>query len=133
VTLFGLNLHPGESIFEQVIFAAKKALVSGEFQPGQSFPSVRTLAADLKIHPNTAHKAIQYLIQEGLIEAIPGIGTVVAELPELRATDRKRLLQKEVVQLLVEAKRVGLKLPDVVRAIEDQWAKLEKPIEVDRT
>lgn len=133
MTLFGLNLHPGESIFEQVIFAAKKALVSGEFQPGQSFPSVRTLAADLKIHPNTAHKAIQYLIQEGLIEAIPGIGTVVAELPELRATDRKRLLQKEVVQLLVEAKRVGLKLPDVVRAIEDQWAKLEKPIEVDRT
>jgi GntR family transcriptional regulator len=133
VTLFGLNLHPGESIFEQVIFAAKKALVSGEFQPGQSFPSVRTLAADLKIHPNTAHKAIQYLIQEGLIEAIPGIGTVVAELPELRATDRKRLLQKEVVQLLVEAKRVGLKLPDVVRAIEDQWAKLEKPIEADRT
>ena len=133
MTLFGLNLHPGESIFEQVIFAAKKALVSGEFQPGQSFPSVRTLAADLKIHPNTAHKAIQYLIQEGLIEAIPGIGTVVAELPELRAADRKRLLQKEVVQLLVEAKRVGLKLPDVVRAIEDQWTKLEKPIEVDRT
>ena len=133
MTLFGLNLHPGESIFEQVIFAAKKALVSGEFQPGQSFPSVRTLAADLKIHPNTAHKAIQYLIQEGLIEAIPGIGTVVAELPELRATDRKRLLQKEVVQLLVEAKRVGLKLPDVVRAIEDQWTKLEKPVEVDRT
>ena len=133
MTLFGLNLHHGESIFEQVVFAAKKALVSGEFQPGQSFPSVRTLAADLKIHPNTAHKAIQYLIQEGLIEAIPGIGTVVAELPELRATDRKRLLQKEVVQLLVEAKRVGLKLPDVVRAIEDQWAKLEKPIEVHRT
>ena len=133
MTLFGLNLHPGESIFEQVVFAAKKALVSGEFQPGQSFPSVRTLAADLKIHPNTAHKAIQYLIQEGLIEAIPGIGTVVAELPELRAADRKRLLQKEVVQLLVEAKRVGLKLPDVVRAIEDQWAKLEKPIEVHRT
>ena len=133
MTLFGLNLHHGESIFEQVVFAAKKALVSGEFQPGQSFPSVRTLAADLKIHPNTAHKAIQYLIQEGLIEAIPGIGTVVAELPELRAADRKRLLQKEVVQLLVEAKRVGLKLPDVVRAIEDQWAKLEKPIEVHRT
>ena len=133
MTLFGLNLHHGESIFEQVVFAAKKALVSGEFQPGQSFPSVRTLAADLKLHPNTAHKAIQYLIQEGLIDAIPGIGTVVAELPELRAADRKRLLQKEVVQLLVEAKRVGLKLPDVVRAIEDQWAKLEKPIVVHRT
>lgn len=132
VTLFGLTLRPDLSIFDQVVFAAKKALVSGEFQVGQPFPSVRALAADLKIHPNTAHKAIQYLIQERLLEAIPGIGTVVAEPPELRVADRFRLLQQEVDQLVVEAKRVGLKLPEVVRAVETQWANLEKPLEGNR-
>jgi GntR family transcriptional regulator len=132
VTPFRFSLRPGEPIFDQVVFAAKKAVISGEFMPGQAFPSVRALAAELKIHPNTAHKVVQYLIQERLLEVRPGIGTVVAELPEARAKDRKRLLQQEVEQLLVEAKRLGLELSDVVEAMEEQWAKLEKPIEVNR-
>src|SRR5581483_5715801 len=104
MTLLRFTLQPGQSIFEQVVFAAVKAFVSGEFQPGQAFPSVRALAADLKIHPNTAHKVVQYLIQERWLEARPGIGTVVAERPEVRASDRKRLLKQEVEQLVVEAK-----------------------------
>ncbi len=132
MTLFRLSLHPGESIFDQLVFAAKKAFISGELQPGQSFPSVRSLAAEFKIHPNTAHRVVQHLIQERWLEARPGIGTVVAEMPEPRPGDRKRLLQREVEQLVVEAKRLELDIDDVIQAIEDQWAKLEKPQEVSR-
>jgi GntR family transcriptional regulator len=131
-TLLRFTSRPGEPIFDQVVFAAKKAIISGEFVPGQAFPSVRALAAELKIHPNTAHKVVQYLIQERLLEVRPGIGTAVAELPESRARDRKRPLQQEVEQLLVEAKRLVLELSDVIEAMEDQWAKLEKPVEVSR-
>ena len=131
VTLFRFNLRPGQSIFDQVVYAAKKAFVSGEFRPGQAFPSVRTLAAELKIHPNTAHKVVQHLIQERFLEARPGIGTVVAALPEARAGDRKRLLQQEVEQLVVEAKRVGLALDDLIEAVEAKWASLESPVEVN--
>ena len=132
MTLFRLSLHPGESIFDQLVFAAKKAFVSGELQPGQSFPSVRSLAAEFKIHPNTAHRVVQHLIQERWLEARPGIGTAVAEMPEPRPGDRKRLLRREVEQLVVEAKRLELDIDDVIQAIEDQWAKLEKPQEVSR-
>lgn len=132
MTPFRFELRPGEPIFDQVVYAAKKAFISGEFQAGQAFPSVRALAADLKIHPNTAHKAVQHLIQEGFLEARPGIGTVVADLPSARAADRKRLLNQEVEQLVVEAKRVGLELPEVVEAVETQWAKLERLWEVSR-
>ena len=132
MTLFRLSLHPGESIFDQLVFAAKKAFISGELQPGQSFPSVRSLAAEFKIHPNTAHRVVQHLIQERWLEARPGIGTVVAEMPEPRPGDRKRLLQREVEQLVVEAKRLELDIDDVIQAIEDQWAKLGKPQEVSR-
>lgn len=132
VTLFRFQLRPGESIFDQVVYAAKKAFISGEFQPGQPFPSVRTLAAELKIHPNTAHKVVQYLIQERWLEVRHGIGTVVAKPPEARSGDRKRLLQQEVEQLVVEAKRVGVDLEEVIQAIESQWAKLEKMAEVSR-
>ena len=132
MTLLRFTLRPGQSIFEQVVFAAVKAFVSGEFQPGQAFPSVRALAADLKIHPNTAHKVIQYLIQERWLEARPGIGTVVAEPPEVRAGDRKRLLKDEVEQLVVEAKRVGVQLEDLLETIEAQWQSLERSDEVKR-
>lgn len=132
MTLFRLNLHPGESIFDQLVFAAKKAFISGEFRQGQAFPSVRWLAAEFKIHPNTAHKVVQHLIQERWLEVRPGIGTVVAEIPEPRPGDRKRLLGRELEQLVVEAKRLELDLDDVVQAIQDQWAKLETPQEVNR-
>jgi len=94
---------------------------------------VRALAAELKIHPNTAHKVIQYLIQERLLEVRPGIGTVVAELPEGRAAERKRVLEQEVEQLVVEAKRMGLEVTELVEAIEVKWAKLNRPYEVSQT
>jgi GntR family transcriptional regulator len=132
VTLLRLQLRPGQSIFDQLIFAAKKAFISGEFQPGQAFPSVRTLAAELKIHPNTAHKVVQHLIQEGWLEAKPGIGTLVAQRPQVPAGERARILKQDVEQLVVEAKRVGVDLAEVIDAVESQWIRLENPLEVSR-
>jgi GntR family transcriptional regulator len=127
VTLFRFTLKPGESIFDQVVYAAKKAFIGGEFAPGQPFPSVRNLAADLKIHPNTAHRVIQRLIQEGWLEVRPGIGTMVAgKAPGASAAQRRRLLEREVEHLVVEAKRVGLDVEDLVEAIQTQWEKIQK-------
>ena len=126
------TIRPGESIFDQLVFAAKRAVLSGEYRPGQAFPSVRTLAAELKIHPNTAHKAVQFLIQEGWLEVRPGIGTVIAEIPEARAAERKRVLQQQVEEMVVEAKRVGLGLSELQAAIESHWANFEAPLEVSR-
>jgi len=126
VTLFRFKLRPGESIFDQVVYAAKKAFISGELSPGQGFPSVRALAADLKIHPNTAHKVVQYLIQERWLEVRPGVDTVVAEVPAARAGDKRRVLDQEVEQLVVEAMRVGLEEADLLEAVKKQWARLER-------
>ena len=126
MTLLRFSIRPGQSIFDQVVYAAKKAFISGEFAPGQPFPSVRTLAAELKIHPNTAHRVVQHLIQEGWLEARPGVGTTVAKPPVASAAERKRLLQQEVEQLVVEAKRVGLEVEDVMEAVQAQWEKLQK-------
>ncbi len=121
VTPFSLTLVPGKSIFDQVVYAATRSILSGALQPGQGFPSVRSLAADLKIHPNTAHKVIQHLIQERWLEVRPGIGTVVAEPPEARPGDRQRLLKEEVEKFVVEARRVGAELDEVVDAIRAGW------------
>jgi GntR family transcriptional regulator len=115
-----------QSIFDQVVFAATKAILGGALKPGDPFPSVRSLASDLKIHPNTAHKAIQHLIQERWLLSRPGRGTVVADPPSARTGDRQRLLGQEVEKFVVEAKRVGASLDEVQAAIESHWKSLEK-------
>ena len=121
---FKLKLTPGQSIFDQVCFAATRSILAGELKAGESFPSVRALALNLKIHPNTAHKVVQHLIQERWLTVQPGLGTVVAQPPKARAGDRKRLLEDEVEKLVVEAMRVGAGLREVQQAVEDTWTDL---------
>ena len=121
---FKLKLIPGESIFDQVVFAATRSILAGEMKAGEAFPSVRALALDLKIHPNTAHKVVQHLIQERWLMVQPGVGTLVAPPPKARAGDRRRLLEDEVEKLVVEAMRVGAGLDEVQQAVEDTWTEL---------
>ena len=66
---FKVKFNPSQSIFDQVCFAAIKSILAGELKAGEAFPSVRVLALDLKIHPNTAHKVVQHLIQELGVDA----------------------------------------------------------------
>jgi GntR family transcriptional regulator len=122
---FRLSLHPGVSVCEQVVYAAKKAIISGQLRPGESFPSVRVLSRGLKINPNTAHKAVAELTAQGLLEVLPGIGTVVAASPSAStAPERARLLGGEVERLVVEAKKMGLALDDLLTAVGKHWEAL---------
>ncbi len=122
---FRLTFQPGLSLYEQVVYAAKKAVVSGQLRPGDAFPSVRALSTALKINPNTAHKVVTHLIAEGMLEARPGIGTVVAEAPEATRSDLTRLLDRELEQVVVEAMKLGLPLPQVSEALAAHWRRLE--------
>ena len=129
---FRLTLESGVPVHEQVAFAAKKAMISGQLRPGDPFPSVRALSKAMKIHPNTAHKVIAQLTAEGLLEVRPGIGTLVTQPPPSRGDERARLLGREVEQLAVEAKKLGLTLDDLHAAIDEHWQRLQSPEEVDR-
>jgi len=122
---FRLTFEPGISLYEQVVYAAKKAVVSGQMRPGDAFPSVRALSKALKINPNTAHKVITHLVAEGLIEVRSGVGTVVSERSSSTAAERGNLLKNELEQLVVEAKKMGLELDDVTKALDDHWRRLD--------
>ncbi len=121
---FRVSFEPGVSLYEQVVYAAKKALISGQIRPGETFPSVRTLSQALKINPNTAHKVVNQLVAEGLLEVYPGVGTVVARLPASTARERTQLLKRELEQLVVEAMKLRMDLQDVIAALEDHWRRL---------
>lgn len=121
---FDVQLRPGESPYRQVVYAATRAIVSGELPPGSPFPSVREISQALKINPNTAHKVVAELTRDGLLEVLPGIGTRVSSQRTATAAERRQLLSEEVEQLVVEAKRLGLEQADVQDAIAARWAEL---------
>ena len=121
---FHVNFRPGFPLYEQIVYAAKKAMISGQMRPGDPFPSVRTLSKELKINPNTAHKVVTHLVTTGLLETRPGIGTVVASLPEPSPAERTQLLGQEIEELVVEGKKLGIALEDMVDSISAHWKRL---------
>jgi GntR family transcriptional regulator len=121
---FRVDFRPGVSLYEQIVYAATKAIISRQLRPGDSFPSVRLLSRELKINPNTAHKVVTHLIAAGLLETRPGIGTVVSELPEARNTERTQLLGHEIEQLVVEAKKLGIALDELLASMSSHWRRL---------
>jgi len=123
---FRVAFQPGSSLYEQVVYAAKKAMLSGQLRPGDPFPSVRALSTALKINPNTAHKVVTQLLNDGLLVVMPGTGTVVAQPPQSSPAERSRLLEKEVEQLAVEAKRLGMSLEEVMAALAAHWQRLDQ-------
>jgi len=124
---FRLTARPGIPIYEQAVYAATRAIVAGQLREGDPFPSVRTLSRELRINPNTAHKVIAQLLNDGLIESHPGIGTVVAALPSSTAIQRTKLLNREIEELVVEAKRLSIDLNEVTSAIDRHWKRLSTP------
>ena len=124
MTDFVFALEPGASISQQAVYAAKKALIAGQIQPGERFPSVRSLSKTLGINPNTAHKVIGRLIAAGLLEVKPGIGTIVAGREIEDAAKRNTLLKNDLERIVVDAKRTGLKLEDVTAALSYHWTRL---------
>lgn len=121
---FRLTIQPGVPVYQQVVYAAKKAIIAGQMYPGDRFPSVRTLSQELKINPNTAHKVVTQLISEGLLEVHPGRGTLVAELPASTVRERTPLLKGELEALVVDAMRLKIDLVDVQAALAEHWERL---------
>ncbi len=123
---FTVRLRTGVSVYRQLVYAVQKGMVSGQLLPGDRFPSVRNLSQELRINPNTAQKVVRRLVDQGLLEVQPGIGTIVAQLPEATPRERSALLEDEVEQVVVEARRLSLTRDQLVRAVEDQWDRLSQ-------
>jgi len=118
---FSVTIRPGRSLHDQLVFAVTKAIVTGQLQAGEPFPSVRTLSQELQINPNTAQKALTTLVERQLLEARPGIGTTVAAWRPPAGARRRAVLTEQLDRLVVEAKHLGLDLTDAVDALRKAW------------
>jgi len=118
---FSVTLRPGEPVADQVVYAVTRAVVTGQLCPGDAFPSVRTLSYELKINPNTAHRIVAALTDDGLLAVRPGIGTVVSAPPAARGG--AVLADGEIERVVVGARRAGLTLQEVIALVREQWTR----------
>ena len=118
---FTVEFRTGLSLHQQLVYAVQKAIISGQLLPGTAFPSVRKLSQELRINPNTAQKVVTRLVDQGLLEVKPGVGTMVARLPEASPRERSALLEHEAEALVVEARRLSLTLEQILEAVQDHW------------
>jgi GntR family transcriptional regulator len=121
---FPITFKSGSPVSAQLLFAVEKALISGQLQPGDTFPSVRVLSQELGINPNTVHKVVQSLVHQGMLEVKPGIGTIVGKPNEPTSRQKSDLLGEDLEKLVVEAKKINLSLNELTNAVEEHWEKL---------
>lgn len=122
---FSIELKPGIPIYEQVSFAVKKAIISGQLKAGDRFPSVREISKELKINPNTTQKVIAELVRERLLTIEPGKGSVVCEIPKATNEQLKEVLGHQIEQVVVDARRLSIDIEEVIKAIHKYWKNTE--------
>jgi len=121
---FSIEIKAGQPIADQILFAVKKAVVTGQLRPGDKFPSVRQLSQELRVNPNTAHKVVAALVAEGVLVTTPAVGSIVAAPAAGNKFQKAELLGADLERLVVEARKLGLALDDVQAGLAEQWRKL---------
>lgn len=105
-------------IYVQIMDEVRRALVLGTLGPGDPLPSVRQLAADVRVNPNTVAQAYRELEREGLVFVRRGQGTFVGEVSR-NGAERRALARGVAERALLEAHRNGLDAGELIDAIRD--------------
>ncbi len=114
-----LEAKDGVPIYLQVMQQIKYQIASGRLQPGEELPSIRTLAEQLLVNPNTIARAYRELELAGVVEKRRTAGTYVAENGSpLARKERLKLINERIDRLLVEAFQMGFDLDDVLKLIQ---------------
>ncbi|MFC0470906.1 GntR family transcriptional regulator [Halalkalibacter kiskunsagensis] len=115
--MFQLDIRSRVPIYEQLVEKWKELIIHEVYQPDQQLPSVRVLAQELTVNPNTIQKAYRELEHQGYIYSIPGKGKFVA--PQAITTNNEKVmkLKQELLKLLSEALYLGIDKEEILSLI----------------
>ncbi|GAA0730069.1 GntR family transcriptional regulator [Clostridium malenominatum] len=109
----------GEPIYEQITNQIKGLILFGELGAGDSLPSIRNLAQELRISVITTKRAYEELEKEGFIQTVPGKGSFVAgQNKELLKEKRMRIIEEKLSEVVEESKLIGLGLNQIIDIIK---------------
>ena len=121
--LLTIDTHSSEPIFEQIAFAVKEAVARGDLAPGAQLPSVRELAQELSVNPNTVVRAYELLTRDGVVVRRQGAGCfITGRTSVLSGKQRRRQLEDLVTRAVTEAFHLGFSAEDVRAAVEEALA-----------
>ena len=131
--MLSVRITTGSSapIYQQITTQIRRAIATGVLGEGDLLPSVRALAEQLLINPNTVAKSYADLSKDGLVEAMAGKGLVVAPRRTglgLTRAERFRRLDPLLTQLLHEAISLDVTVDDLREALDKKWKALELDI-----
>ena len=131
---FSINPTNGLAIFDQIERQVKFAIASGTLVPGDLVPSVRELAKELAVNPNTVVRAYRDLASEGILETVRGTGLAVTTDAVSRCEqDRLSLLRERIRHVLEEAHSSRLEAGEVRSLVEDELNRLERSVKGKRS
>ncbi|EHS59729.1 MULTISPECIES: GntR family transcriptional regulator [Paenibacillus] len=109
-----------QPLYEQVLNQVRSSIAKGEIEMGSKMPSVRDLAQELRMNPNTVMRAYQELERDGLTEKRRGLGTYVTSSSERINSFREQLARTYIDQFLGQMSSLGLSWEDVQQYISSK-------------
>lgn len=117
---FGLDLHSGVPVYRQIIDQVLGGIAAGALAEGDQLPTVRQLAVDLSINPNTVIRAYRELEIRGVLDTQQGSGTFVGRQEVKRDEgERQRLLNQLVTEFIARAGASGFTVRELVEQLND--------------
>ena len=117
---FRLDAHSGVPVYRQLIDQVQGAISSGALSPGDQLPTVRQVAVDLAINPNTVLRAYREMEIRGLLDTQQGTGTFVADRRvEFSKDERERQLGQLTSEFVSRAGAAGFTLKQLIKALKD--------------
>jgi GntR family transcriptional regulator len=119
-----LDFRSEQPIYVQIVEQIRQLIAVGELKQGDQLPTVRQLAADLRVNFNTVARAYRLLDEAGLISTQQGRGTYIWRSPSPEAAERLREqgLQELTAQYIEEAQRLGFQADEIRSQFEAQIA-----------
>lgn len=116
--MFELDLRSRAPIYEQLVDKIKELIINNVLKPDEQLPTVRVLASELTINPNTIQKAYRELEYRGYIYSVPGKGNFVrATVPDNNAA-RLQALEKEVLKSISEMLYLGMTAQEIITLMQ---------------
>jgi GntR family transcriptional regulator len=121
--LVHVDVRNGLAVYDQIVRQFKFAVADGVVRAGELVPSVRELARELAINPNTVARAYRQLQDDGVLEAVRGTGLAVSSNANRQCrAERTRLIRARVRLVLEEALQSGLESSEIESLLRDELA-----------
>lgn len=128
---FSLDVKSGVPFYKQIIFQVEMAIADGRLEKGAQLPTVRSLAVDLSINPNTVARAYAEMEIRNIVVTQQGSGTFISgKTVSIDAIERERILSQITKEYLTKASSYGFSLKEVVQSIEELGMETQRTGEI---